>query len=330
MSSHNNTGLSTSYVLTKDPRDPMGVSYVIAKVVNVPDPNASDNESSVSPTIYPNTITVPHSYMTYDFSETPLHLCDPAELICQHRCNDHSLPYRVIDKTRGSHTQKEIDWYADPQSKIPPPSRLVMIHKLRCYLCGDYQKTDDDIHYEGVGEHTFGYRYCTECRPYFLKSLYKGITPILHFRHKYEEWLNSKEDGLPTPFVWVARTRRDETGKRIIGGNTPYRYTKWRIMNWVTETHGFPRISQEDGVSVVTVQELCLSCEELNEKGTFSFEMETIIKLVPLIDLYIINLGLISDPEYNPNHDDPLNKYSYKQQCEMFNSASNVAYDDHE
>lgn len=314
--------ISTSYVLAKNPNDSTGLTYVLARVVNVPDSNASDNESSVSPTIYPNTINVPHSYMTYNFSETPLHLCDQAALIRQHRCNNHSLPYRVIDKTRDTHTQQEIEWYADPHSNIPPPSRLVMIHKLRCYLCGDYQKTDDDIYYEGVGEHTFGYRYCTECRPYFLRSLYKGIGPIIHFRQKYEEWLNSKDDDLPTPFVWVARTRRDDKGKRIVGGNTPYRYTKWRIMNWVVQKHDFPRISQEDGESVISVEETCLTCEELSKKGTFSFEMETIIKLVPLMDLYITNLALISDSEYDPNNDDPLNKYSYKEQCEMFSRAA--------
>jgi hypothetical protein len=196
-----------------------------------------------------------------------------------------------------------------------------MIHKLRCYLCGDYQKTDDDIYYEGVGEHTFGYRYCTECRPYFLKSIYKGIGPLLPFRQKYEEWLNSHNDTSPNPFVWVARTRRDENGKRIIKGTTPYRYTKWRITNWVAQKHYFPRVSQEDGVSIVNVEEDCLLCEELNETGRFSFEMETITKLVPLIDLYTINFALLSDPEYNPNKDDPLNKYSYKEQSEMFQAG---------
>ena len=46
------------------------------------------------------------------------------------------------------------------------------------------------------------------------------------------------------------------------------------------------------------------------------------------MDLYITNLGLISDSEYDHNNDDPLNKYTYKQQCEMFNIASNVAYDE--
>jgi hypothetical protein len=318
---HEPAGLSTSYVLAKNPLDPTGITYVLAKVVNVPDAN------DVLPKIYPNTINVPHSYMRYDFSETPLHLCDPASLLTQHRCSNRSLPYRVIDRTRDSHTQQEIDWYADPQSKIPPPLRLVMISKLRCYLCGDYQTTEDDIHYESVGEHTYGYRYCTECRPYFLKSLHKSIAPILQFRHKYEEWIKSKDCDSPTPFVWVPRTRRDANGKRIVGGKTPYRYTKWRVINWVIQKHDFPRISQEDGVSVVNLKENCLICEEINERGTFSFEMERITKIVPLIDMYITNFGLISDPEYNPNNDDPLNKYSYEQQLEMFDIAS-ATHDD--
>ena len=311
-------GLSTSYVLAKNPRDPTGLTYVIAKVVDVPE----ISENGASRTIHPNTINVPHSYMTYDFSQTPLHLCDPDCLLQQHRCGNRNLPHRTIDLTRHTHTQSEISWYEDPQSKIPPPLRLVMISKLRCYLCGDLQQTDDDIHYECVGEHTYGYRYCTECRPYFLKSLYKCITPILHFRHKYEEWLKSHDYDSPMPFVWVARTRRDESGKRIMGGNTPYRYTKWRIINWIAKKQSFPRISREDGVSVINVEENSLLCEEINQNGTFSFEMETLTKQVPLMDLYITNIGLITDLEYNPNNDDPLNKYSYEEQLEMFDIAS--------
>ncbi len=314
---HEPVGFSTSYVLAKNPRDPTGLTYVIAKVVDVPEISGD----GVSKTIHPNTINVPHSYMRYDFSETPLHLCDPSSLFTQHRCGDPNLPHRTINISINTHSQSEIAWYEDPRSEIPPPSRLVMISKLRCYLCGDIQKTEDDIHYESVGKHTYGYRYCTECRPYFLKSLYNGIAPVLHFRHKYEEWLKSHDYDSPMPFVWVARTRRDNNGKRIVGGNTPYRYTKWRVINWVSKKQYFPRISREDGVSVINVEENSLVCEEINENGTFSFEMETITKLVPLVDLYITNIGLITDIEYNPNNDDPLNKYSYEQQLEMFDVA---------
>jgi hypothetical protein len=51
---------------------------------------------------------------------------------------------------------------------------------------------------------------------------------------------------------------------------------------------------------------------------------------VSLRDLYITNLSLLCDnPEnadnadfdYDPNKDDPLNKYSDKEQREMFNAA---------
>jgi hypothetical protein len=324
-STHEPVGLSTSYVLAKNPRDPTGLTYVIAKVVDVPEMSGN----AVSRTIHPNTINVPHSYMTYDFSETPLHLCDPGSLFTQHRCGDRNLPHRTIDLTKNTHLQSEIAWYEDPDSQIPSPSRLVMISQTRCYLCGDFQKTDDDIHFEGVGEHTYGYRYCTDCRPYFIKSLYKGIIPVLHFRHKYEEWIKSHDHQSPMPFVWVARTRRDNSGKRIVGGNIPYRYTKWRVINWVSKKHNFPRISREDGVSVIDVEESSLICEEINESGTFSFEMETLTKLVPLMDMYITNIGQLSDPEYNPNNDDPLNKYSYEEQLEMFRIAS-TAQNNHE
>jgi hypothetical protein len=63
------------------------------------------------------------------------------------------------------------------------------------------------------------------------------------------------------------------------------------------------------------------------------YEYETITKLVPLRDLYITNLALLCDSadnadnadnadlEYDPNKDDPLNKYSDKEQREMFNAA---------
>ena len=51
------------------------------------------------------------------------------------------------------------------------------------------------------------------------------------------------------------------------------------------------------------------------------FEYATISKLVPLRDVYITNLGLFTDPEYDPNNDDPLNKYSDKEQREMLKVA---------
>ena len=60
----------------------------------------------------------------------------------------------------------------------------------------------------------------------------------------------------------------------------------------------------------------------------------SITKSVPLRDIYITNLGLLASPtshtsptdstiipEYDPNMDDPLNKYSDKEQREMFKAA---------
>ena len=324
-------GLPAKYVIAKNPRDPTRESYVIAKVLEIP--------SDVSETIHPNPnlnpISMPHSYTSYNFSETPLHLCDPSKLITQHRRSDHELPHRIIDISKQTHTREEMQWYADPKSEIPPPKRLVMIAQLRCYLCGDFQKTDDDIYYEPVGEHTFGYRYCTECRPYFLDSLYKAIKPIMKFRHQYEEWKSSHDDIInPKPFIWVARTRRDENGTRIVGGNAPYRYTKWHIINWVAQKHDFPRISPEDNETVISEEEYSLLCEQIEEKEVVGFECMSITKSVPLRDIYITNLGLLASPtshtipidstiipEYDPNMDDPLNKYSDKEQREMFKAA---------
>ena len=316
-------GFPAKYVLTKNPNDPTGVSCVLAKVLDIPD---------VSETTHPNanTIRIPHSHISYDFSETPLHLCDPANLVTQHRKSDLNLAHRTIDISKHKYTSEEMEWYADPESKIPPPKRLVMICMLRCYLCGDFKKTEDDIHYESVGEDIVGYRYCTECRPYFMASLYKAITPIIKFRRNYEAWLDSHDRRTSRPFIWVARTRRDENGKRIVGGNTPYRYTKWRILNWVAQRHEFARISPEDNETVIQTEEDSLLCEQIEIVGgvdVTEFDYATIVKLVPLRDIYITNLALLvspidpADSKYDPNIDDPLNVYSDKEQREMFKAA---------
>jgi hypothetical protein len=54
-------------------------------------------------------------------------------------------------------------------------------------------------------------------------------------------------------------------------------------------------------------------------------ESATVTKLVPLRDIYIVNLPLLADPavlNYDPNIDDPLNKYSDKEQRAMFAAAA--------
>ena len=320
----NINGFPAKYVLTKNPNDETGQSYVVAKVLDIPDRDVSD-------ATHPNPIRIPSSYITYNYSDTPLHLCDPAYLLTQYRRGDHNLAHRVIDVLKNAYTEDEMQWYADPEAKIPPPMRLVMIYMLRCYLCGDFQKTDDDIHYEGVGQHAMGYRYCTECRPHFLESLYKTIMPDLKFRREYEAWLASTDKTVQErPFIWVARTRRDENGQRVVKGNAPYRYTKWRVINWVARKHGFPRISPEDNETVISEEEDSLVCEQIEDIVVTGYEYETITKLVPLRDIYITNLALLGDNadnadnadfEYDPNKDDPLNKYSDKEQREMFKAA---------
>ena len=312
-------GLPASYVLTKNPSDPSGMSYMVAKVLDIPEFSGVSNATHS----YPNPIRIPPSYISYNFSETPPHLCDPASIVTQHRCSNTELPCRVVDISKKAYSDKELQWYADPESTIPPAMRLVMICMLRCYLCGEFQKSEDDIHYECVGEHTYGYRYCTECRPYFLKSLYKTITPIIKFRRNHEAWIESR-GSVSKPFIWVARTRRDENGQRIVKGNAPYRYTKWRVINWVARKHDFPRVLLEDNDVVVNENEYSLVCEQNELENMPDFENALITKLVPLRDIYIVNHPLLVDQtnvEYDPNNDDPLNKYSEREQREMFNTA---------
>ncbi len=94
--------------------------------------------------------------------------------------------------------------------------------------------------------------------------------------------------------------------------------------------HGFPRISPEDNETVISEEEYSLVCEQIEDVVVTGYEYETITKSVSLRDLYITNLSLLCDnPEnadnadfdYDPNKDDPLNKYSDKEQREMFNAA---------
>ena len=333
-------GLPAKYVLTKNPNDPSGETCVVVKVLDVSETTHAHAHAHADAhahahadaDAHENQIRVPSSYISYNFSETPLHLCDPANLITQYRRGDHNLAHRTIDISKKTHNEAEMKWYADPESKIPEPKRLVMICMLRCYLCGDYEKTVDDIYSECVDEHTFGYRYCTECRPYFLESLYKSIIPIMKFRREYEAWVASSDNTLPKPFIWVARTRRDENRRRIVGGNSPYRYTKWRILTWVARKHEFPRISPIDNETVIIEEEDSLVCEQIelvDGVDVAEFDYATITKLVPLRDIYITNLVLLADrvnnadtdTEYDPNNDDPLNKYSDKEQRAMFKAA---------
>ena len=315
-------GLSATYVLIKNSNDTTSDSFVIAKVVDVP-PSFSAADHSVP-------IHIPHSYMIHNYSETPHHLCAPENIITQYRCGNQALQHRTIDISLHAYSEEEMSWYTDPESKIPPAMRLVMIPVLRCFLCGDFQSTEDDIYFENGGHDEYGYRYCAECRPYFLKSLYKAITPIIKFRQDFETWIKTHHNSpasLPRPlrpFIWVPRTRRDTNGKRIITGNAPYKYTKWRILSWVTIRHKFPRVSPYDSTLTIEKEEDSLLCEQIEP---VDLDYNTISKLVPLRDIYITNLDTHTCTTYDPNMDDPLNKYSETQQIDMFESAFSTTSD---
>ena len=124
-------GLPATYVLAKNPSDPSGESYVVAKVLDIPSVSETTHTHTHTHS-RPNPVRVPSSYISYNFSETPLHLCDPVSLVTQYRRGDTNLAHRTIDISKKVYTDEEMSWYVDPESKIPPPRRLVMIAMLRC------------------------------------------------------------------------------------------------------------------------------------------------------------------------------------------------------
>jgi hypothetical protein len=100
----------------------------------------------------------------------------------------------------------------------------------------------------------------------------------------------------------------------------------------VARKHEFPRISPIDNETVIIEEEDSLVCEQIelvDGVDVAEFDYATITKLVPLRDIYITNLVLLADrvnnadtdTEYDPNNDDPLNKYSDKEQRAMFKAA---------
>jgi hypothetical protein len=77
----------------------------------------------------------------------------------------------------------------------------------------------------------------------------------------------------------------------------------------------------DDSETVIEKEEDCLTCEQVESVQINDYEYAKITKLVPVRDIYITNLLLLADSEYDPNNDDPLNKYSEKEQREMFAAA---------
>jgi hypothetical protein len=231
----------------------------------------------------------------------------------QYRCGNPTLGSRVVDPALNMYYDSQLQWYENPVD-IPEPARLVMFEVRRCYLCGDVQpgqgsiesgncESDIGIYHEGVGEHPFGYRMCLECKPFYLNALKKKLGPLWRFRKQFDE--NRAVDSHAPLTLWVARTRYDEEGNRVRIGNTPFKYSAWHIARWSPVKYVDKYRAERD---VTYVNEDCL---------VVASNTESVTKLVNIDDLFITNYGSIVDPNYDPNTDDPLNKYSYAQRQQL-------------
>jgi len=230
---------------------------------------------------------------------TPLHLCDPSKLITQHRLGNHELPHRTIDPRL--YDECEIQWYG--AGVLPPPMYMCFIIANKCYLCGD---SSDDIHGECTENFKEGYRFCGACVPYFRQALYKTLAPIWRFRLESE-----RADRRRSP-LWVHRTRRDESGKsdRTNSGR-PFRYTRWFVSSWITRKS----INRCDP-SVEPFEEDLVCVEEWmdhddNDEIRSVSGAEPMSKTVSVMDVFFANRGSLTDPNYDPNVDDPLNQIRY-------------------
>jgi hypothetical protein len=257
------------------PGEPDG-TYSVVKVIDVPDGYDS------SPT-RPATIV-----------NTPMHLCDRSKLITQHRNGDPNAPHRTIDPAL--YEQSEIDWYGT--GILPPPLYMCFIIARKCYLCGDMQASSDDMHGECTENFKEGYRYCTECAPYFRQALYKTLAPIWRFRLEYER---DRDRRCP---IWVHRTRRDESGKsdRTNSGR-PFRYTKWFVSSWIPQKS----INKNDPNPENHFEENLICVEEYQAPGDMN-HADPMSKLVSVMDVFFTNRGALCDLNYDPNVDDPLNQ----------------------
>ncbi len=315
-------GFPAKYVLTKHPSDPLG-GYIVVKVLDIPvhDLSAtgvSESTHDVNASVYAPNPLRPSINPLYNFNTTPEHLQDQSKLVVQHRLGNHNLPYRRINVDL--YTDAEKEWYIT--GVLQRPIRAVMIYQLKCYCCGDFQTTDDDIHWESTdADNQLGYKYCSDCKPYFRQALFKTLAPIWSLRLKYEYWNEQNNLDLERPFIWVNRTRRDTERKRDVLGTSPYRYTKWRVLSWVTTKYNMPHPSS-DGATVVYDDEDCITIEQLTEQIVEGGEYFTLTKLVSVMDVVIINQGMLNDPDnYDPNIDDPLNKYTYEEKTRFVSEA---------
>ena len=315
-------GFPARYVLTKHPSDPEN-GYILAKVLDIPLPElfTTDVSESTHTTHPPNPLRPPINPL-YNFSTTPEHLQDQSKLVVQHRLGNHDLPYRRINPE--FYTDAEKKWYTT--GILQQPIRAVMIYQLKCYCCGDFQATDDDIHWESTDtESRLGYKYCSNCKPYFRQALFNTLAPIWHLRLEYENWHEQNNLELERPFIWVNRTRRDSDGRRDVLGASPYRYTKWRVINWVTTKYEMPHPSP-DGTTVVEDTEDSITSEQLSEQIVDGGDYYSLTKLASVMDVLIINKGMLNDPDnYDPNIDDPLNKYTYEEKRKIVSEARYTA-----
>ena len=336
--SHNNdndytktdiNGVPARYVLTRDPNDPTGAASIVVKVID------TDAFNSQNPT--PNR-PPPILNPLYNFSETPLHLQDQSKLITQHRLGDHSLPYRVINPD--NYTREEMDWYVT--GKIPPhPISICMTFAKKCYLCGDFQEHQEDMRFESSGQHPYGYKFCKDCEPYFRRDMRDRLklSCIWEVRVAYEEWRKFVQSPAYTdtpsaenptkpnpnhkpekPFIWMNRTRRDENGQRDMVSKRPYRYTKWYIIDWVPKK--FEMVHYDETTNqVICGEEYGVLVEQLDtdeQPNIMNGEYMCLTKIVPIYDILAINFDLQTKTlknlsTYDPNNDDPLNKYTYEE-----------------
>jgi len=326
-------GVPAKYVLAKDPNDPTGTASIVVKVI---DTDAFDNHSNLRPPIL-NPL--------YNFSETPLHLQDQSKLITQHRLGDHSQPYRRINPEY--YTSEELRWYVTGEIPASPMS-LCMTYAKKCYLCGDFQQEQEDMRFESSGQHPFGYKFCKDCEPYFRRDMRERLklSCIWELRIAYEEWRKfmqspsphyestisaSASASAPTlgkPFVWVNRTRRDENGQRDMVSKLPYRYTKWHIINWVPKKFLMPHYD-ETKKEVISCEEYGVVVEQVDndeQENILGDECMSLTKIVPIYDILAINFDINSATNtntlknlstYDPNEDDPLNKYTYEAKVKM-------------
>jgi hypothetical protein len=303
MQSNSSAIQGMTHAICPIPGEPEG-TYAVVRVLNVPD----------TATATATTTTL------------PLHLCDPSKLITQHRLGNHELPHRTIDPRM--YDQCEIDWYG--AGVLPPPMYMCFILANKCYLCGDMQASGDDIHGECTENFKEGYRFCGACVPYFRQALYKTLAPIWRFRLESE-----RADRRRSP-LWVHRTRRDETGKsdRTNSGR-PFRYTRWFVSSWITRKS----VNRHDP-NVEPFEEDLICVEEwMNHDDVVSGAISNVIsgatnnvisgaisgatnnvvsgaisraepmsKCVSVMDVFFANRGSLTDPNYDPNADDPLNQ----------------------